>query len=55
MPMPTATSSSTSPSRSSGTRSTVRYVATVAKGQNLADQIPGIDDFIKSLNARLAG
>ncbi len=38
-----------------GERSTVRYVATVAKGQNLADQIPGIDDFIDGLNARVAG
>ena len=38
-----------------GDASTVRYVATVAKGQNLADQIPGIDDFIESLNTRVAG
>ncbi len=32
-----------------------QYVATVMKGQNLAEQIPGIDDFIDGLNAAVAG
>ncbi len=38
-----------------GKRSRLRYVATVVKGQNLADQIPGLDGFIEGLNTRVAG
>ena len=38
-----------------GDRPKAQYVATVMKGQNLAEQISGIDDFIDGLNARAAG
>jgi hypothetical protein len=38
-----------------GDRPKVRYVATCLKGQNLADQIPGLDDFIEGLNSAAAG
>jgi hypothetical protein len=38
-----------------GDRPKVRYVATIVKGKNLADQIPGLDDFIEALNSRAAG
>jgi hypothetical protein len=34
-----------------GDRPKVRYVATVVKGQNLADGIPGLEDFIEGLNS----